>query len=228
MIETKIIEPKTSRFNGCSWFSKNMPEIFVLGCGNLGSWVSLSLARMNCSLHLFDADLIEPHNPGCQFYTKKDTGKVKSLALKEHLIEFSDNLNIFTYGFYTEDSMINPIIFSCADTMKARYIAFNKWKEQGESREIFLDSRNSAEMMEIYAVTKGNEERYEKTLFPDSEGSDLPCNYKSTNHCALISSGLMVSAFTNYLANKNSGDSMRTVPFYTLFEVPFYTYECTT
>lgn len=225
--ELNIIQPRTSRFNGCSWFTKNMPEVFVLGCGNIGSWVSLSLARMNCSLHLFDEDIIEPHNQGCQFYTKEDTGKPKSLALRNHLIDFSDNSDIFIYGFYTEDSMYNPIIFCCADTMSARYIAFNKWKSQ-ESREIFLDSRNSAEMMEIYAVQKGDEERYEKTLFSDSEGSDLPCNYKSTNHCALISSGLMVSAFTNYLANKNSGDSMRTVPFYTLLEIPFFTYDSTT
>lgn len=182
---------------------------------------------MNCSLHLFDNDILEPHNPGCQFYTKQDEGKIKSTALKEHIINFSENQNISTYGFYTEDSMNSPIVFCCADTMKARYIAFNKWKQQ-ENREIFLDSRNAAEMMEIYAVQKGQEERYEQTLFSDSEGSDLPCNYKSTNHCALISSGLMVSAFTNYLANKNTEDNMRTVPFYTLLEIPFFTYECKT
>src|SRR5690242_4661065 len=89
-----IINPTTSRFNGADWFDElNMPEVFVIGLGNLGSWISLGLARMNCKVHLYDDDKIEEGNLGCQFYDSRDIGKRKSLQTMVNSNVFSGNSN---------------------------------------------------------------------------------------------------------------------------------------
>lgn len=220
-----VIDKKKARFQGADWHTPmESLNIFIIGCGNLGSWLALDLARKGHTLHLFDGDKIEEENIGCQLYSTNQIGCDKAGTTRYIVQEFSGNENIEVYDKYTKDSMTNPIIFCCVDSMKIRKLIFNKWKEQ-ENREIFIDTRNGFELTECYCVIKDNEEMYEKTLFKDSEASEVPCNLKSTQHSCFIGVGLMSGVFCNYLANKNLGFNLREIPFYQSFEIPFCRYE---
>jgi hypothetical protein len=115
-------------------------------------------------------------------------------------------------GKYTSDSAISPIMFSCFDNMQARKDMFANWRSDS-GRELFIDGRMTAETGEIYFITKGREEAYEKTLFNDDEVEDLPCSFKATSHNGAMIASQMVSGLNNYLANKSLEIDIRDVPF---------------
>lgn len=222
--EGVFIDRKKARFSGADWHTKQPLNLFVLGCGNIGSWLALDLARKGHKIHLFDMDKIEEENLGCQFYSMRDIGSSKVQTTASLCNLFSGNSTLYVYSEYNKESMTNPIVFCCVDSMKTRKLAFKKWKEQ-ENRELFIDTRNAIEITEVYCVQKGMEEKYEKTLYSDKEANDLPCNLKSSMHCCLIGVGLISSCFCNYISNKNLNMNLRDIPFYQSFEIPFLRYE---
>lgn len=76
---------------------------------------------------------------------------------------------------------------------------------------------------QIYAVVKGQEEAYEKTLFDDSELAKEACSMKGTSHCGAHTSSIMLAILNNYLANTHyHKDYIREVPFSYVFSfMPF-------
>lgn len=227
--ELKIINPKTSRFQGADWYKGDgtMADVAIVGCGATGSFLSLYLSRMECKLHLYDFDEVNEENFSGQFFKLNQNKQLKTEALKQNLIDFTGNQNIHTYGKYTEDSMNFDIVFSTLDTMSGRKLLFNKWKNN-PSRILFVDSRNGLEMTECYSVIPGGEEEYEKTLFDDEDSTPPVCNLRNCTHMSAIAAGFMCTVFTNFMANYNTNSNIREVPKYLRVEIPFYTYECTT
>ena len=72
-------------------------HIAIVGCGALGSVTATLLARSGIGkLTLIDRDEIHLHNLQRQFYTEKDIGKLKVIALKEHLKSINSTINITT------------------------------------------------------------------------------------------------------------------------------------
>ena len=58
--------------------------ITVVGCGGIGSFVVLTLAKMGCrALTVYDDDRVEPHNIPNQAYRLADVGRLKVEALAE-------------------------------------------------------------------------------------------------------------------------------------------------
>jgi hypothetical protein len=70
-----------------------------------------------------------------------------------------------------------------------------------------------ATLYEIYVVQRGMEDRYEKTLFDDSEVDDGPCTFKQTAFMASIVGGRITHILSNYLTNKYLKDDINSVPF---------------
>lgn len=206
------LNPKSARFREADWYKPGI-EVIVGGAGGIGSYLSFFLGRQEARIYLFDFDSIEVHNQGGQLYRNQDLDKKKNVAIKEIIQEFSGNPNVFLFEKYDLDSPTLPFMFSAFDNMTARKIMFENWKKL-ETRELFIDGRMNAEQGQIYFVTKGKEEEYEKTLFDDSEVEELPCNYKATSHCGAMIASLMVSGFNNYIGNKNTDMTMRELPFH--------------
>src|SRR3989304_1851615 len=64
--------------------------VAVVGCGGIGSFAALALAKMGCRhLTLYDDDKVEEHNLPNQLYRPADVGRPKAEALAEIVRAFT-------------------------------------------------------------------------------------------------------------------------------------------
>jgi molybdopterin/thiamine biosynthesis adenylyltransferase len=212
-----------SRFSDATWF--NTPyEIILGGAGGIGSWTALFLARIGHILHIYDMDVIDDVNIAGQLYQKSQIGINKAKATADNCHAFS-NCEIYTYEEpFTEEHFVTPITISAFDNMAARKLMFEKWCEL-EDRELFLDGRMLAEVGMVFAVKKGDEDKYRKHLFDDAEVEDAPCSFKATSHCGALIGSLITSNLNNYISNKVTGMDVREVSFLTSFQLPMTNFE---
>jgi hypothetical protein len=220
------------RFKDAPFFDPSY-SIIIGGLGGIGSNVSYNLCRQNYDMYLYDMDTVEAHNIGSQMYGIKNIGENKAEVAKTIAQHFGHTRSIHCLGKFTEDSLIDNIVFSCFDNMTARKLMFNKWKEHQLSKtkeyrlenpnevNIFIDGRMVAEGFQIYSVKTTKEvQAYEASLFEDSEVEPLPCSYKATAHTGCMIGSMMVSIFLNHVVNKKIAFNLRDTPFYLQYDNP--------
>lgn len=223
-MEEKInIDISKSRFSDAPWFN-NPQEIVVGGAGGIGSWVALFLARIGHSLILYDNDVIEEVNLAGQFYGKKQINKNKAVATAENISFFAPT-SVQVLGEYTASSgLVSDIMFSCFDSIKARKLMFEAWKENPD-RIAFIDGRMLAEDGQVFCVTPATETEYEQHLFDDSEVQDAPCSFKATSHCGALIASLMVNCLNSILTNLAYEEEIRPVNFQSSFCLSLMNFE---
>lgn len=235
-VEEKIIDPIRARFTDATWFTYlQQRPILVVGAGGIGSWVSLCLARIGCTVYLYDADRFEVHNMGGQLVRSTDIGVNKVDAVKDiitSLVGPSTKI-LVSSAMYSEDSPTNPIVISAVDSMAARKLLFDKWAKiyGGKDDSIFIDGRLLAEDYQVYAVTKGRLGAYTETIIDDKLIPTENCSLKSTTHCSLGIASEIVGILSNFAANqvtmKDIGIGVRDIPFKIVKSVPNYLYDIT-
>ncbi len=235
-METAVKERKSiykHRFSEAPWFEwLKKREVIVLGAGGIGSWVVFALARIGCTLHVYDMDTIEAHNLGGQMYNMNQVNQNKAEAISRLAMEFSGNeADISTYGRFDEEAPIGPIVISCFDNMAGRQLAFQKWSEalasdpENAAEYLFIDGRLLAEDYQVYSVIGGRLDAYRKTLFEDGEVADAACSFKATTHCSMGIASDMVSVLANHAANRALGIDVREVPFSIIKSIPLFSYD---
>lgn len=229
------VSPYKIRFADAPWFHKlqNTP-VLLLGAGGISSWVAFCLSRAGVNFEIFDFDIVGAENLGGQLYGTKHIGMPKTEAITQICKEFCGNDNtISTYERYTQDSYTNEIVIAGFDNMAGRKLAFEKWVEylnevpdSEKDNFLFIDGRLLAEDYQIYSVTKDRIEEYRKTLFDDSEVSDVLCTLKSTTHCAMGIASDIFSILTNFAVNRvNDETDLYEVPFNIVKSIPSFTYK---
>ena len=211
---------KTERFKSAPWFEGSEKEVIsLLGAGGIGSNALYSLAKtIPATFRVCDFDRIETHNIGTQFFRTSDIGKYKVEGLKQTMVDFGcgDKIKIFADNIEQPEMheiIFRPITITGFDNMKARKLAFEKWKEL-PNRELFIDGRLRANLYEVYSVFPGErEEMYEATLFDDKDVDDGPCTFKQTAYFAMLIGARITNVLVNYLSNKYSEDPIYVVPF---------------
>ena len=204
------------RFKSAPWLSKR-EMIFIGGCGGIGSNALYNLYKtIPATYFVTDFDTVEEHNLATQFFALQDKGKHKVIAITKFLEAMvgtpqDRSLNSIRTTI-TKDSRVLPITISAFDNMEARKNLYNSWLKL-EDREILLDGRLRATYYQVYAVTKGREDEYEKTLFSDDEIEPAPCTFKQTPHFGMLIGARITQILTNYLTNKYAGDDINVVPF---------------
>lgn len=214
------------RFSEAPWIN-NFP-VTIGGLGGIGSNVAYLLAKHGVPIAMYDYDSVELHNIGGQFFDRRDIGKLKIDALSEKFLFIDRKLEFFRFPQkFIDSSTITSIAFACFDNMQARKDFYHAWKNyKTTAPKILIDGRQNAETLDIYAVTEETMDRYEnEALFDDTEVEDLPCNFKATTQTGFLTSGLMVSIYTNFISNYLSKESVRSVPFRTQFIIPIMLYE---
>lgn len=213
---SEIIKESHTRFNSVAWYG-NTRELTIGGLGTIGSWLSLLIARTgDHEMLLYDNDVIEKVNYSGQFFSKDQLTKAKVGSAAENIGNFTEanDFNIHTFNTKIEEgTYVSNVAFSCFDNMKARKAMFDTWCKN-EDRELFIDGRMSIESYEVFTVKRGQEERYRKTLFDDSEVGEQICSLKNTSHTGALIAARMVTAFTNYLGNESMGLAVRDTSFY--------------
>ncbi len=236
-MSTEVVEKidnKKARFSSAPWFKRaSASSAIVGGVGNIGSWVSLFLARQGVTLFIYDYDTVDEVNIASQLYALDDIGKLKTECLVDTLNGFVENGiaekgKVEILGKLEESTvMVDKYCFSCFDNMEARKMLFEAWykKYKDEKDAIFIDGRLLAELGQVFLVTPDKGARYRETLFDDKEVAKEDCAYKGTTHCSCIIAGFMVSGFNNFLTNLEQGWELRDLPFNIDYQLPVFNFE---
>lgn len=120
-------------------------NIYIIGCGGVGSWLAPSLALLTQSpknIILVDADKLEKKNLNRQLFTEADIGKSKAEALAaKYGTQFSNEW--FFEG--TLENTDNDWIICCVDNHSARREALNEADRVGCQVIIAANETHSAE-----------------------------------------------------------------------------------
>ena len=157
-------------------------EITIVGCGAVGSFVAVSLAKMGLTkFKLYDHDTVEEHNLPNQFFNINDIGFEKTQATKNAMRRFNSDCEIEVYKKWIEQPLITPIILSCADSMSVRKELFQQAKKS-KKVEFFIDTRMGGLQGQVYSIDMKNKKDikfYEDSLFSKSEAVQIACTERS-------------------------------------------------
>lgn len=210
------------RFKDAAWFSQSTSEyILVVGAGGIGSNALYCLAKtIPANYYVVDFDTVEAHNIGTQFFMREQIGKKKVQAIQSVINKFNGSyLNSCDFKYSDE---YFPITITALDNMETRKKVFEIWKQK-DDRELFIDGRLRANLYEIYFVRKGDEAKYEATLFDDKDVDDGPCTFKQTAYFGMLIGSRITHGLVNYLTNKYSQEEVCNLPFKVQeFGEPFY------
>jgi molybdopterin/thiamine biosynthesis adenylyltransferase len=158
---------------------KNL-SVSVIGCGAIGSFTSLILAKMGLkNFILYDSDTIEEYNIPNQFYMLDQIGVKKIDALNQVLVKFAEVETDTNNNLTEEDELFSEIVIACTDNMHSRKLAYNKAKSLSSW---FIDARMSGQTYRIYTIDLTDENKrleYEKTLYSDDVSDVGKCTEKT-------------------------------------------------
>jgi molybdopterin/thiamine biosynthesis adenylyltransferase len=171
-------------------------KIIIVGAGAIGSFVTLSLAKMGYkNLHVYDFDTVEPENIGAQFFDTASIGKKKVDALAEMVWNFTGiEITKHDRKVTISDELNADIVVAAVDSMEVRNMIF------GQSNCYWLiDPRMGAEYACLYTVeiangTKEEHENYSRTLYTDKDAVQERCTAKTTIYTVLLIAGEVIKA----------------------------------
>ena len=175
--------------------------ITVIGCGAVGSFTVLTLAKMGITdITVYDGDTVEEHNLPNQWYRPDQVGMNKTDALWDIIYNFT-GVELKANAYHYERETLRRIVICCVDTMDTR---LKIWREVKKFEpELYIDTRMGAEVGKVLVVhpsLPNSCRKYEEDLYPSSEALQAPCTAKATIYCAAGLAayiGSMVAAYVN-------------------------------
>jgi hypothetical protein len=209
----------TGRFSGAPWHDKIQElQVSVVGCGGIGSWVSLLLSRVQPGLMmLHDDDVFDDSNMAGQHAYSLDRGHPKVQVCAKRLRDFSNYRDVIAVKERVQKEYRGlPNCLCGVDSMAARRNVFRHWLDRYKGADsIFVDGRLAAERWEVYAIRADDAwagEKYLAECLPDdSRVPDGPCSYKQTSHFAAMIASVMVGRLCSH-ASCLAGEE-RLIPF---------------
>lgn len=229
---TLTMDDSTSRFSGTEWFDAIQTErVVIAGCGGIGSWTTLQIARMSpAALFLYDDDTVETANMSGQLFSRDDIGKAKVDAMAAMIRKYTSTTNVYAVRERFDSNTIPGTIMICGfDNMAARKTFFESWKnlvgstaDEEKKNCLFIDGRLSIDCLQVFCMTgddEANMRRYEEQfLFNDSEADETICSMKQTTYLACMIGSIIVNLFTNFVANSLDPVIPYDLPFFTEYD----------
>jgi len=129
--------------------------VAVVGCGGIGSFAALALAKMGCAhLTLYDDDRVEGHNIPNQLYRPGDVGRPKAEALAEIVRAFTGTTPRAALE-RVEGQRLEGLVVAGVDSMRARRSLWQRSVRYRAAVPLFLDGRIGAEVIRLYAIRLG-------------------------------------------------------------------------
>ena len=160
-------------------------EVTVIGCGAVGSFTCLTLAKMGVTnITVYDGDNVEEHNLPCQMFSDEHVGENKADAMYFTCWHFGGiDLKAIPHHYTREP--LKGIVICCVDTMDTR---LQIWREIRKFKpDLYIDARMGAEVGKVLVVRPADPascRKYEEALYPSSEAFQAPCTAKATMYCA--------------------------------------------
>ena len=229
---TLLMDESTSRFSGTEWYEEiKKQRIILAGCGGIGSWTALQLARMTpASIFLYDDDVVEMANMSGQLYSNEDVGIAKVDAIAMTIGKFTTAQNIYALNQrFTPDTEAGDVMICGFDNMTARKIFYESWvarvekkSEEDKKKCLFIDGRLSIDTLQVLCI-RGDDMfniiKYGREyLFLDEEAEHTVCSMKQTTYLACMISSFIVNLFTNHCANLLNPIIPYDLPFFTEYD----------
>ncbi|HNV61446.1 MAG TPA: ThiF family adenylyltransferase [Candidatus Cloacimonas acidaminovorans] len=176
--------------------------IHIIGCGGIGSWTALVLAKMGCNnISVYDDDIVEDHNVASQFFKESQLEMKKVDALSENVLEQSgirlsrhENKDEELIGVEpTEDA---ELVILALDSMAERIRLGELYKDRNL---YIIDGRMGGTQVEIY--TRKASEYLGTTVDPETIVPDICTARSICFNCVTI--GGLIGNFVRMFANKN-------------------------
>jgi molybdopterin-synthase adenylyltransferase len=156
-------------------------SITVIGCGAVGSFTVLTLAKMGITdITVYDGDTVEEHNLPNQWYKLDHLGMNKTDALWDIISDFT-GVELKANAYHYDRETLRGIVICCVDSMDTR---LKIWREVKKFEpELYLDTRMGAEVGKVLVVhpsLPNSCRKYEEDLYPSSEAFQAPCTAKAT------------------------------------------------
>ena len=229
---TLLMDESTSRFSGTEWYNEiRKQRIILAGCGGIGSWTALQLARMSPeSIFLYDDDVVEMANMSGQLYGGEDIGIAKVDAIARTLHAYTTAQNIYALNQrFTPETEAGDIMICGFDNMRARKTFFDAWvkhietkSEEEKAKCLYLDGRLSIDTLQVFCI-RGDDTfniiKYSREkLFSDEDADATVCSMKQTTYLACMIGSMIVNLFTNYVANLLDPIIPYDLPFFTEYD----------
>jgi hypothetical protein len=168
--------------------------VTLIGCGGIGSFTALALAKMGCvHLTVYDDDLVEEHNIPNQLYRLGDVGQLKVERLADIIKGFTGT-GIDARPERVQGQRLQGIVVSGVDSMEARRQIWDRSIRFKAGVEAYIDARMGAEVSRIYTVRPADPDHvrlYERTLYSDDEAWQLPCTAQAIVYTGFGSASLV-------------------------------------
>ncbi len=152
--------------------------ITLIGCGGIGSFTALALAKMGCvHLTVYDDDLVEGQNIPNQLFRLGDVGQLKVERLADIVKSFTGT-GIDARPERVASQRLQGIVVSGVDSMEARRRIWDRSIRFKAGVTAYIDARMGAEVSRIYTVRPVDPDHvrfYERTLYSDDEALQIPC-----------------------------------------------------
>jgi len=150
-------------------------KIHIIGCGATGSHLAIELIKLGCErLILWDFDIVESHNLTNQIWNIEDIGKLKNVALKEHILKINPDIEekITLKAKWTpEEPLLTDIVFNCVDSIELRKEIYEV-NQYNKLLQYMLDPRLGSTTGSVYCYKwepKNIEKLIALTNFKDDE-----------------------------------------------------------
>jgi len=173
--------------------------IHIIGCGGIGSWTALLLAKMGCSnIYLYDNDIVEDHNVASQFFKESQLKQKKTDALAYNIKE-QTGVECFCTSNEMEANIKEGLVIIAVDSMAERIKLNDLFKDKNV---FIIDGRMGGLQLEIYCNQMST---YVATLTsPDTVSHDLCTARSICFNCATI--GSLIANFVRKYAKKELKD----------------------
>ena len=182
--------------------------VAVVGCGGIGSFAALALAKMGCRhMTLYDDDKVEEHNLPNQLYRPTDVGRPKAEALVEIVRSFTGTAPDAVVA-RVDGQRLTGVVVAGVDRMRARRAIWQRSVRYRAAVPLFLDGRLGAEVIRLYAIRPADPDDvrfYSGTLYDDAEAEPLGCS-----GAAIVYTGFAVgSLIANQVKRFAMGERVR-------------------
>ncbi|MGH7407411.1 MAG: ThiF family adenylyltransferase [Candidatus Methylomirabilales bacterium] len=179
--------------------------VTVVGCGGIGSFVVLALAKMGCrALAAYDDDRVEPHNIPNQAYRLSDVGRLKVEALADFVRDVA-GAPLKIRAERVREQRLQGVVVTAVDTMADRREIWLRGIRYRAGVPLYLDARMGAEVARILTVRPADPDdvrRYEASLYADEEAVLLPCTAQAIVYTGFSIAGLVAGQIKKFLTGE--------------------------
>jgi len=183
---------KSQQWRGLDFFNpdKTHPNVLIIGCGHIGSYLAFGLARMGVKeITVVDHDMVEPHNLPNQFFAEslvKDLPNeptlYKVIALQQTIQHLVPAALITAIPSRIETSGIKVGDYGCnmvaVDDMNVRKWIWNELMTRRDRTKLLIDARTGGAFANTFGIMVSREQSrkiYEENLYDNSDAAPLPC-----------------------------------------------------